>query len=211
MASLWLSHLLSHRMTVAADPNTTPVPTATHTPIHGSGLPAGGADGSASGGATDSEDIAHGYGSDAKPPARQVADAVRTPALGGLHRIQRGYVRDDLVRPSLAARATPAVSEPTGPVPVSVSGDGAIGAGGSVIGSSTKVTRPPADGSTRLGLPARYGRAIPLYERTPADRVRVLGEGHPDTLISRNNLAAAYEAVGDYGRAIPLLEWTLAD
>ena len=34
---------------------------------------------------------------------------------------------------------------------------------------------------------------------------------HPSTLGSRNNLAAAYQAAGDLGRAIPLLEQTLAD
>ena len=37
------------------------------------------------------------------------------------------------------------------------------------------------------------------------------GPDHPDTLISRNNLACAYQAVGDLGRAIPLYEPTLAD
>ena len=39
----------------------------------------------------------------------------------------------------------------------------------------------------------------------------MLGADHPDTLISRNNLAAAYANAGDLGRAIPLLEQTLAD
>jgi Tetratricopeptide repeat len=39
----------------------------------------------------------------------------------------------------------------------------------------------------------------------------VLGADHPDTLASRNNLAYAYEAAGDLGRAVPLLEQTLAD
>ena len=34
-----------------------------------------------------------------------------------------------------------------------------------------------------------------------ADYVRVLGADHPDTLTSRNNLAAAYESAGDLGRA----------
>ena len=38
--------------------------------------------------------------------------------------------------------------------------------------------------------------AIPLYERTLADCERVLGPTHPDTLASRNNLAAAYQAAG---------------
>jgi hypothetical protein len=40
---------------------------------------------------------------------------------------------------------------------------------------------------------------------------RVLGEDHPDTLTSRNNLAGAYQAAGDLDRAIPLLEATLSD
>src|SRR5208282_5321389 len=55
------------------------------------------------------------------------------------------------------------------------------------------------------------GRAIPLYEQTLADSVRVLGPDHPDTLGSRNNLAYAYQDAGDLGRAIPLYEQTLAD
>ena len=39
----------------------------------------------------------------------------------------------------------------------------------------------------------------------------MLGADHPQTLVSRNNLAGAYEAAGDLGRAIPLYEQTLAD
>ncbi|RRD22244.1 tetratricopeptide repeat protein, partial [Actinomyces bowdenii] len=39
----------------------------------------------------------------------------------------------------------------------------------------------------------------------------MLGADHPDTLASRNNLAYAYGAVGDLGRAIPLYEQNLAD
>jgi hypothetical protein len=37
-------------------------------------------------------------------------------------------------------------------------------------------------------------RAIPLYEATLAQCERVLGDTHPHTLTSRNNLAGAYEA-----------------
>jgi Tetratricopeptide repeat len=37
----------------------------------------------------------------------------------------------------------------------------------------------------------RLDQAIPLYERTLADRERVLGPDHPDTLSSRNNLERA--------------------
>ncbi|MGW3286000.1 tetratricopeptide repeat protein, partial [Streptomyces sp. NPDC001002] len=38
---------------------------------------------------------------------------------------------------------------------------------------------------------------------------RALGDTHSDTLTSRNNLASAYQAAGDLGRAIPLYEATL--
>ena len=55
------------------------------------------------------------------------------------------------------------------------------------------------------------GRAIPLYEQTLADSVRVLGADHPQTLTARNNLAYAYQSTGDLARAIPLYEQTLAD
>lgn len=49
----------------------------------------------------------------------------------------------------------------------------------------------------------------PLDEQTLADRVRVLGEDHPQTLSSHNNLAVAYQAAGDLGPAIPLYEQAL--
>ena len=55
------------------------------------------------------------------------------------------------------------------------------------------------------------GRAAGYLQRALADRARVLGPDHPDTLESRDNLAGAYEAAGDLGRAIPLFEQTLAD
>ena len=61
------------------------------------------------------------------------------------------------------------------------------------------------------GSAGRLGEAIPLFERTLADRERVLGADHPDTLISRNNLACAYPSAGRLGEAIPLFERTLAD
>ncbi|MER7179793.1 tetratricopeptide repeat protein [Streptomyces hyaluromycini] len=38
----------------------------------------------------------------------------------------------------------------------------------------------------------------------------VLGDTHPNTMNSRNNLALAYRSAGDLGRAIPLYETTLA-
>jgi tetratricopeptide (TPR) repeat protein len=55
------------------------------------------------------------------------------------------------------------------------------------------------------------GEAIPRYEQALADRQRVRGADQPDTLISRNNLAAAYESAGRLAEAIQLLELALAD
>ncbi|GHH72514.1 tetratricopeptide repeat protein [Streptosporangium violaceochromogenes] len=55
------------------------------------------------------------------------------------------------------------------------------------------------------------GRAIPLFEQTLTDSIRVLGADHPNALASRNNLAYAYRSAGDLGRAVPLLEQTLTD
>lgn len=50
-----------------------------------------------------------------------------------------------------------------------------------------------------------------MVERVLATRIRVLGEDHPSTLAARHNLAYAYRAAGDLGRAIPLSEATLED
>jgi hypothetical protein len=41
--------------------------------------------------------------------------------------------------------------------------------------------------------------------------LRVLGEDHPGTLTSRNNLAHAHQVAGDLARAIPLYEQNLAE
>ena len=53
-------------------------------------------------------------------------------------------------------------------------------------------------------------QAIAVGEALTADLERLLGPGHPDTLNSRNSLAAAYLAAGRIGDAIPLFEQTLA-
>jgi len=58
------------------------------------------------------------------------------------------------------------------------------------------------------GQPAR---AAEYLQRALAGYSRALGEDHPDSLASCNNLAGAYRASGDVGRAIPLFEQTLAD
>ena len=56
-----------------------------------------------------------------------------------------------------------------------------------------------------------FVQAIQYGQALVAHRERVLGETHPDTLGSRSNLAAAYEAAGRLAEAMPLYERTLAD
>ena len=56
-----------------------------------------------------------------------------------------------------------------------------------------------------------FGQAIEYGQSQVADCERVLGETHPDTLTSRNNLARAYRDAGRLEEAIPLFERTLAD
>ena len=53
--------------------------------------------------------------------------------------------------------------------------------------------------------------AIPLHVRALTDREHILGDNHPDTLMSRNNLATAYLDAGRLDDAIPLLERALTD
>ncbi|MBE1584427.1 tetratricopeptide repeat protein [Nonomuraea angiospora] len=53
--------------------------------------------------------------------------------------------------------------------------------------------------------------AIRCLDRARTAYERVLGADHPETLLSRNNLAAAYDSAGDLRRAIPLYEATIAD
>ncbi|MEU1720546.1 tetratricopeptide repeat protein [Nonomuraea sp. NPDC005692] len=53
--------------------------------------------------------------------------------------------------------------------------------------------------------------AIGFYTRAGTTYERERGADHPSTLIFRNNLATAYESVGDLDRAVPLYEATLAD
>ncbi|MFC2360878.1 MAG: tetratricopeptide repeat protein, partial [Actinomyces dentalis] len=57
----------------------------------------------------------------------------------------------------------------------------------------------------------RLKEAIDLFERTLADRERVLGPDHPHTLTSRNNLAHAYRSAGRLKEAVPLYERNLAE
>ena len=54
-------------------------------------------------------------------------------------------------------------------------------------------------------------QAMEYGELLVADCARLLGDAHPKTLASRNNLAAAYVEAGRLAEAIPLLERTLSD
>ena len=54
-------------------------------------------------------------------------------------------------------------------------------------------------------------QSILIAEPLLADRERVLGADHPDTLVTRNNLAYAYREAGRTAEAITLNEQNLAD
>ena len=56
-----------------------------------------------------------------------------------------------------------------------------------------------------------FTQAIEYGEDLVSDSRRVLGETHPDTLVSRNELALAYQAAGRLDQAILLSERNLAD
>ena len=63
----------------------------------------------------------------------------------------------------------------------------------------------------QLTVAADLSRAIGLGVTVLADCEGLSGPEHPDTLSSRNNLAAAYESAGQLGEAIDLYERNLAD
>ena len=54
-------------------------------------------------------------------------------------------------------------------------------------------------------------QAIALFEQNLADRERILGPNHPDTLASRNNLASAYRSADRLEQATDLLEQNLTE
>ena len=54
-----------------------------------------------------------------------------------------------------------------------------------------------------------YTKALPLYEKALKIDQNVLGEEHPDTATSYNNLAGLYESMGEYTKALPLYEKAL--
>lgn len=72
---------------------------------------------------------------------------------------------------------------------------------------------PLAERNARAHQYLQEGRddlAIPLFEEVLAERVRVLGADHPDTIASRGNLAGAYESAWCLGKAISQYKKVLA-
>ncbi|WP_146763045.1 tetratricopeptide repeat protein, partial [Micromonospora noduli] len=57
----------------------------------------------------------------------------------------------------------------------------------------------------------QHATAITQFEQVLADRRRVLGDDHPNTLTSVNNLASAYHSVGRVEEATTLFEQVLAE
>jgi tetratricopeptide (TPR) repeat protein len=52
----------------------------------------------------------------------------------------------------------------------------------------------------------QYDQTLLLYESTLEIRKSELGDRHPDTAASLNNLAVLYRSMGQYDRALPLYE-----
>ena len=59
-------------------------------------------------------------------------------------------------------------------------------------------------------MQGRYAEAELLYQRALAASERVLGRGHPNTLISVNNLASSYARQGRYAEAESLYKRALS-
>ncbi|GAA4766338.1 FxSxx-COOH system tetratricopeptide repeat protein [Streptomyces sanyensis] len=75
--------------------------------------------------------------------------------------------------------------------------------------ASTKTANAYEAVAQHLHRQGRDAHSIPLHEAALTQYEQVLGDTHPDTLQSRNNLACASRAAGDLERAIPLHETTL--
>ena len=82
-------------------------------------------------------------------------------------------------------------------------------------GCSAPTAWRPSDAVTVLAsahhAARRVSDAISLYERALADRERVQGADHPDTIGVRGNLASAYHSAGRMASALDLYERTRAD
>ena len=77
------------------------------------------------------------------------------------------------------------------------------------IGRDIKQVRFIFDTAYLLYYVAEYEKAGKLYEKSLRISERVLGEEHPDTATSYNNLAGLYERQGEYEKAEELYEKSL--
>jgi tetratricopeptide (TPR) repeat protein len=66
------------------------------------------------------------------------------------------------------------------------------------------------DQAVELYQQGKYNEAIPLAEQALAIRKKQLGDNHPDTATSLNNLAGLYRSQGRYAEAEPLYQEALA-
>ncbi len=65
---------------------------------------------------------------------------------------------------------------------------------------------------TKVVLPdGQIKKALSHYKRVLADRERVLGRAHLETIAARGSLGSAYHAAGRMGSALQLYEQTRAD
>ena len=60
--------------------------------------------------------------------------------------------------------------------------------------------------ATTYGDLGDHKKELDLNEKVYNLRLKVLGEGHPDTLLSLNNLAITYGDLGDLEKEIELME-----
>jgi len=82
-------------------------------------------------------------------------------------------------------------------------------ASGSTVAISTASIR--ASLATAYRVAGRLKEAVAACERVLADRERLLGPDHPDTVTARGNLAFAYRTAGRLKDAIPQYERAAAD
>jgi hypothetical protein len=79
--------------------------------------------------------------------------------------------------------------------------------------SSSSFSRSATSSRTRNSVESEtppLGPKISTWEvQVLSDRRRMLGDDHPETLITASALAETYQMAGDLARAIPLFEQTL--
>lgn len=78
--------------------------------------------------------------------------------------------------------------------------------------NTRSLIRPPDGGQKRRRAPLLFTRrhlALPLYEDALEKGRAALGEEHPSTLTSLNNLALCYKRLGEAHRALSLFKAVL--